>query len=661
MEIYLTGALLIFSGGIISLLFDEKLKSCINCAAGLAGSILISYCCTSVILTGSAISFIANFSYPVGTVSLYIDPLSSFFSIIIALMSFLCSVYNIFYMGSHTGAQKPKASYYTAIPLFITSMLLVVIVNSALAFLIVWELMSLSSAYLVFFENDKEESRNAALYYIVAMHIGTACLISAFIISGINSPGMDFSDIALFIKSGSMPCSIIIILFFTGFGTKAGFIPFHTWLPKAHPAAPAPVSAMMSGIMINIGIYGLLRVISWLDSVPFWLILLFIITGLVTAVTGIIYSTVQNDIKKSLAYSSIENMGISAAGIGFGLAGKFLSIPFMEYTGFAGAVLHLLNHSLYKSLLFMGSGNIYKSTHTRDIEDLGGLSLSMPFTSGLFLAGSAAISGLPPLNGFASELLIFMSIFSGIGSGNLVITVISIFSIAGLSLAGGLACLSFTRLYGIIFKGKARGISLRKIKESGPAAIIPMALILAAILAIGIFPGQSVYLLKNTLMQICGLTAPGPVAADITAKLSFITILSLTLIILTGLLLILRNLLGSFSGTSVVKTWDCGFGTSNSRLQYTGSSFSQIIVDMSGMLVRNRKKSDFPYSIFPRDGTFSVEYEDWIDFIIKFPVKLITAFLDKFSWIQNGYTQQYILYGLLFLIISVSIIIGAGM
>ncbi len=292
-------------------------------------------------------------------------------------------------------------------------MTLVLVARNAVLFLSAWELMAVSSFFLVTFEHERESVRSAGWIYLVATHLGTGFLLAFFILMGRETGSMNFDVWAAQGIHTQGLAGILFLMAVVGFGTKAGFMPFHVWLPEAHPAAPSHVSALMSGVMIKTGIYGLLRAFTFLGAPPLWWGWLFIGIGLSSGVLGVLFALAQHDLKRLLAYHSVENIGIIALGIGVGLLGQNTGSPALVALGFGGALLHVLNHALFKGLLFLGAGAVAHSAGTREIDRLGGLLKQMPWTAATFLIGAAAISGLPPLNGFVSEFLIFLGAFKG--------------------------------------------------------------------------------------------------------------------------------------------------------------------------------------------------------------------------------------------------------
>jgi len=333
--------------------------------------------------------------YPFGTVPVCIDPLSGWFLLIINLTSITSALYGMGYLKKYSGQRTHLILHWIYFVFFQASMLAVCVLQHSLAFLVAWEIMSISSFLLVIFEQGNPGTLKAGI--LVQMHIGVALLSIAFIAVYTRTGSFDFAAINQYFTKYDPNC--VFLLFFLGFGIKAGFIPLHTWLPHAHPAAPSHVSGAMSGVIVKLGIYGILRIVSFLHSDFAYTGEAILVLSLLTALYGILNATVHRDVKRMLAYCTIENIGLIGMGIGIGLIGKASGNEAIFFIGFLAALLHTLNHSLYKSLLFFAAGNIYQQTHTRDMDRLGGLIRKMPQTALFFLCGSLAICALPPYNG----------------------------------------------------------------------------------------------------------------------------------------------------------------------------------------------------------------------------------------------------------------------
>lgn len=427
-------------------------------------------------LSGHTVEFIWYGGLVFHDILLRIDPLSAWFILIVNLTCVNGALYGIAYMKPYEEQHKNTSFHWALFVVFQTSMLWVCSLQHWLVFLVAWEIMSISSFLLVMFDHDRIKTLTAGINYLVQMHIGVACLTIAFIWISISEGAYDFNVIASFF---SKPGSIwAFLLLFIGFGIKAGFIPLHTWLPHAHPAAPSHVSGVMSGVIVKMGIYGIVRMITYLNVGLVIIGEIILILSVVTAFYGILSAAIHRDFKRMLAFCTIENIGIIGMGIGIGLIGKGIGKLEIMFLGFSAALLHTLNHSLYKSLLFFAAGNIYQLTHTRNMEHLGGLIKTIPWTAFFFLCGSLAIGGLPPFNGFISKFLLYASLIEGINAESFQLNIIMIGCITGLALIGGISILTFTKSFSVIFLGSPRTKHKHHTKEVLSYAHLPFFIIL---------------------------------------------------------------------------------------------------------------------------------------------------------------------------------------
>ena len=389
--------------------------------------------------------------------------------------------------------------------IFLAGMVMVVSAHNALFFLIVWEVMSLASYFLVIFENKEENNIKAGSLYFIMTHIGTVFIILAFLLLYRATGSLDFGVINNNIGAVSpLVRNIVFILALVGFGTKAGIIPLHIWLPSAHPAAPSHVSALMSGVMIKTGIYMLIRLfVDIMPGAPLWWGVVILLLGASSSILGVMYALTEHDIKRLLAYHSIENIGIILLGFGSFLIFWSLGMMPLAVLGLVAALFHTLNHAIFKSLLFMGTGSVINATHTRNMEEYGGLIKYMPQTAFFFLIGSMAISALPPFNGFFSEWMTFQSLFHGIVN-------VSVFSgrwafvlaAGALALTGGLAAMCFVKVFGATFLARPRSEEIHHVKESGVSLRIGMAVLAALALAVGFLAGPVTSLLSGIVSQL---------------------------------------------------------------------------------------------------------------------------------------------------------------
>ncbi|MDO8661842.1 MAG: proton-conducting transporter membrane subunit [Candidatus Omnitrophota bacterium] len=513
-----------------------------------------------------------------------IDPLALFFLAVIFIVSLPSAIYSLGYLKNEYSSAKITLAWVLLVA-FVLSMALVVSVSNVLVFLVFWEIMSLLSYFLVVFDTKHEKSIQAGMIYIVMTHIGTAFLIAAFLLMYKYAHSFDF----LAIKSAclSMPAqtrNIVFLLLLVGFGTKAGIVPLHVWLPYAHPQAPSHISSIMSGVMIKTAIYGIIRfVIFILGAGSSWWGILIIILALISCLVGIIYALMERDIKKLLAYSSVENMGIILLGVGLALFFQSVNMPYLAVFSLIAGLYHLVNHAIFKGLLFLCAGSVYKASGTRDIEKLGGLIKQMPLTAGFFLFGAMAISGLPPLNGFVSEWLtlqaFFLGAFNTIGGVKLFLGIC-----AGLlALTGGLAAACFVKAFGLTFLALPRSHYAKEAREVALSMKLGMFCLALLVLIFGLAAAIIMKLLARVAGAACGIdignmafflnnfTLSPQVGRGIYLS---VPLLAIWLIVLGVLGFAIYKLF--WKGKSVIyKTWDCGYYNMDSRNEYTATAFSK--------------------------------------------------------------------------------------
>jgi formate hydrogenlyase subunit 3/multisubunit Na+/H+ antiporter MnhD subunit len=614
-------------------------------------AILSTFLTIKVLYLHSTLKYSYTFSHSLGTLYFQIDALSAWFICIINIISVAGAFYGKGYLVSYLKENANTTIHWILFVILQNAMLWVCMANQALLFLIAWEVMSLSALILIILEHEKPETLKAGLNYLIQAHIGVILLTVGFIWVYISEKSFHFDAIMNFFTHHS-PIGLSLI-FFIGFGIKAGFVPLHTWLPHAHPAAPSHVSGIMSGIVVKMGIYGILRMITFLSSDLLIIGVTFLIISLITAIYGILNAAVHRDFKRMLAYCTIENIGIIGIGLAIGLIGKAIGNYQMSIIGFSAVLLHSLNHALYKALLFFTAGNVYQQTHTRDMEKLGGLIKSMPQTAIFFLIGGIAISGLPPFNGFISEFLIYSGLLIGIKTMSIAYITVMIFSIASLAIVGGISMLTFTKVFGTIFLGSPRTHLHQQPKEVINIMRFPQYFILLIMITIGVFP--KLYL--TTIGEIVGSFIPMSSIRNTSLfdsyvnSLTIIGWLGLVFILLISVVLYVRHHYSSTQIKIIESTWGCGYGFPTSKMQYTGKSFSKSLGKLLNFIVIEKKKYNeiSMNEIFPKIRKHSSHYKDFIE------IEILNPFLDRlllslnyFKFIQNGNIQLYILYGIFF-------------
>jgi formate hydrogenlyase subunit 3/multisubunit Na+/H+ antiporter MnhD subunit len=583
---------------------------------------------------------------------LVIDKLTAFFLVVINFGTLTSILFSRGYMKMYEATKRSQdfSLHYFFLLWLQIAMTLVVTLQEGLPFLVAWEIMSLSSFMLVIFESEKKEILNTGIYYLIQMHVALFFVLAAFALVEAKTGISGFDGLAIYFKT--YPSIPMFLLFFAGFGIKAGFIPLHSWLPHAHPAAPSHISGIMSGTMIKMGIYGILRVVSFLHESLMEIGTIVLIVSLISSVFGVFFAIFQHDLKKMLAYHSIENIGIIGIGIGTGLIGKAIGNPIICLLGFSGAILHVLNHSLFKSLLFYCAGSVYNQCHTRDINELGGLIKKMPATSMLFLLASIAICGLPPFNGFISEFLIYKGFFSGLDK-NIFISLLFLGGIMGLTITGGLAVFCFTKAFGVAFLGAARTNKTNQAHEVPSSMLLPKFLIAIPIVAIGI----ASFTLMPFIEKIAIMYLPSGTGAPVNLIGPILQPLSIALGLFILLLVVLFTW-RSFQQKSIVvttgPTWGCGYPALTPQHQYTSTTFADNLRNLS-MSLSGMKTHYHPIKsedIFPAEQRkYETHQEDELEkVLILQPSKLLLAVMLKFTFLRSGKIQHYILYGLGFIL-----------
>jgi formate hydrogenlyase subunit 3/multisubunit Na+/H+ antiporter MnhD subunit len=508
--------------------------------------------------------------------------------------------------------------------------------------------MTLASYALVVFEHEEAAVRRAGWVYRVAAHVGVACLLAVFLLLGRASGRLEF---AAFAVSG-WGAPVVFGLALVGFGIKAGVVPLHVWLPEAHAAAPSHVSALMSGILIKMGIYGLLRVMTFLPPARWWGPTLLWL-GLVGALYGISLALYQRDLKRVLAYSSIENIGLVLVGLGVGLWGQSRGQGRLAALGLYGGLLHLWNHVLMKGLMFLSAGSVLHGAGAKDLERLGGLMRRMPTTGALMTLGAVAICGLPPLNGFVGEWLIYLGLVEGGLGADRAHHISLLIAVGLLALVGGLALLCFVRLIGVVLLGEPRHEAAAHAHESSPWMTGPMLLLATASAVVAVAPDRVLGALARVAAQLGGpaeAAALGPVAAS-------------TRVIGLGSLVLLAALAGGGGVLALfvrrrapaqASTWDCGYAAPTARMQYTGAAFSELLAErLLPPPLRARVTRQAPEAIFPTAGQLCTEQVDPFTRAVYEP--LIARWADRFArlrWLQQGILHVYLLYILVVLVLA---------
>jgi hydrogenase-4 component B len=639
----IAAVVLLAVSGVPGLFFDRRslfgqrlaaLLMVVGCASGLvgAGSRLLGAVGQDLTCPSPIIG---------GTLTVGVDFLSAFFLVPVLLISLCGSVYGIGYWKAteHPDNNRKLSLFYGWLA---ASLTLLVVARDGVLFLYAWESMALTAFLLVATEDHDPEVRQAAWIYLAASHFATLCLVGLFALVWSISGKFGFASL-----DGAAPqmATAVFLVALLGFGTKAGIMPLHIWLPSAHAMAPSHVSALLSGVMIKMGIYGLVRVGSLLPDPPLWWGGLVLGLGVISGVIGVAFAIGQHDLKRLLAYHSIENIGIILLGLGLALIGRSLGQVAWIVLGLSGALLHVWNHALFKSLLFLSAGSVIHAVGTREIDLLGGLAKKMPRTAILFLIGAVAICGLPPLNGFVSELLIYLGLFRTLGLNGAPAWPIAAFAAPALALMGVLAAACFAKVFGAVFLGAARSPHAQHGHESPLTIIAPMCILAACCAAIGLAP----LLVAPWLEEAASAWTVGVAGAEQPllqlASLGWISVgASVLIVLLLGFGGLLRQRLRSGDVDATV-TWDCGYAAPSPRMQYTSSSFAQMLVELFAWALLPQRHVHRPKGLFPEEADFQTHVpETVLDRALEPLFSWLAGFFIRFRVLQRGSLEVYLLY-----------------
>lgn len=637
---------------VVILPFLNSKKLGITALTSITIQVVIAFILGFGIFSNGASEFAYKGSLITGTVPVRFDYLSAWFILLISFTFLTGAWYGFQYLKKYKEQSSNLAMHAVALILVYTALINICVVQNAIVFLVVWEIMALGSFIIVIFEYQKAKTLKAGINFLIQSHIAILMLTLAFMWVKVKTGSYDFAVISEYTALHPAMGTGLFLIFFTGFAIKAGFVPFHTWLPLAHPAAPAHISGIMSGVIIKIGIFGILRMLTLIKT-DFTIIGSFILmVSIITGLYGVMLAIVQHNLKKLLAYHSIENIGIIGIGIGMGCLGTGLGHPWLAIAGYGGALLHTLNHSLFKSLLFYAAGNVYQATHTMDIESLGGLMKKMPRSAFLFLIGALAICGLPPFNGFVSEFFIFSGLFKALYAYHFTFTLVMLFSILAMVLIGGLALICFTKAFGIVFLGNNRRKQPDEDFTEKPLSIFPLYFIALVIVLIGLFPFLfSSMLIKTTgLFQLNVALYTSDYMSNTFTNLTLVGWYSLGLIVLTAIVFYIRIRITSGRAVQTDSTWGCGYTDYSPKTQYTASSFIRTYRKLVEPVLLIRKDKKMATGIYPGSIEQTTHPYDKIEYaLIDKPIGLFKRFLNQFVFLQNGNIQSYILYGFIFL------------
>jgi hydrogenase-4 component B len=520
---------------------------------------------------------------------------------------------------------------------------LVVVARNGVLFLAAWEVMALCAFLSLTTEDEKGSVREAGYLYLCATRVGTLCLFAMFalLFGATGQFAFDTRGVDAALPVGTA----IFLLALIGFGIKAGLMPLHVWLPGAHASAPTHVSALMSGVLLKTGIYGLARTAAGFAHPPLWWGFVLLALGTVSAVLGVAFAIGQHDVKRLLAYHSVENIGIICMGLGLAMLGRAVGHPELVVLGLAGALLHVWNHGLFKALLFLGAGSVIHATGTREIDRLGGLLRRMPATAVLFLAGAVAICGLPPLNGFVSELFVYLGLFRAAAARDGRWWIATSFAAPALAMVGALAVACFVKVFGSVFLGVARSEDALSAHESPRTMLAPMLALAATCLGIGLAPALVAPALDSA-------AAAWDVHSPISAAVPLGRITLAAGLLLLALAIASAAVAFRVRRPSAAPTWDCGYAAPAARMQYTSSSFAQMLVGLFSFALRPREHAPKVTGAFPAVTAYHSELPDLVlDRVVLPSLRAAGRALETVRLVQSGNVQSYLGYILLTLVL----------
>lgn len=649
-----------FTGAFASLASWRKpaLARRVCCGTALAGATFGGLAAVLSIIQGTPVRWSIPSGIPLFAYSFSYDALTALFNLALAILTIAVSIYSLGYLKEFEG-RRNIAFFGFLFHMLLLSLAIVFTAANVFLFLIGWEVMAIVASGLVAFYHEDRESRQAGLLYVIMAHIDSGCVLLGFALLIQASGSTEFASFhgaAAQLSSGRQAAAFL--LFFLGFGIKAGVIPFHVWLPAAHPVAPSNISALLSGIVIKAGIYGMARVfLDLLGGVPSWAGLLVLVVGVVSAVLGVLYALMEHDLKRLLAYHSIENIGIILMGLGAALIFRVAGHPLLAGVALIAAMFHTLNHAIFKCLLFLGAGSVLHSTGTRNMEEMGGLIRPMPVTAFCFLIGAVAISGLPPLNGFVSEWLTYQSLLAGYGSTGGLTRIL--FPLAGsmLALTGALAAACFVKAFAITFLALPRGAESGNVHEAPQSMLIGMGFLTVACAALGIGATWFLPLFGGLTEQLLGqrvggnlmtgngwvLSAGNPHGGTVSTA-----IIAIGLLVLVGAAALLVRVVGRRFAWQHGPTWDCGLPGLTEQNEYTATAFSKPLRMIFSVLFQPQREINQIFDVspyYPKEIHFKSEIEPTFEKRLYAPLQeFIYRLSTRMRTLQAGSIHAYLAY-----------------
>ncbi len=597
---------LLLGAGLAAGLRSNRTRGIVAVGSQAIAMLLVLVSIWPVLSSGVAIEIIWPWPAPIDRIAFRIDALSAFFLAWSMPMTLLGTLYAIGYLRPYFNAGRNGGPHFALLNLTSLSFVLIYSVQNALVFLLGWEIAAVAAWLLVIWDYRSQKIRFAGFNYLVSTHVGLFVLVAAFMLLHSYTGSMDFAAFGVYLSHHPAGQGTLFLLLGISFALKSAFFPFHTWLPRAHSAAPAHVSALMSGVIHKAGLFAFLRFTLLAGTPEVWMGWSVLIFGATSAIFGVLYTATQRDLKRMLGYSSTENVGIAAMGFGVGMLGWAWGKPALAALGFGAGLLHVLNHALFKCSLFYAAGAVYRAAHTIDLERLGGLAKRLPRTAVFFLVGSLAMSALPPFNGFVSEFLLYSGLLSGAAptaEGDVVL----VCAAAVLAFVGAVGALATTRAFGLAFLGRPRDPSIHVGEDAPRSMAIPMLVHSIGILVLGLYPALALHLVDPVL----ALFHTGP-PSDLTALLAPVVWACRGLALVLAISMIAMWRRRAAARQSV--TWGCGYTAGTARMQYTGSSFSAQLSTLFRPALPVATREQLPTEPFPqRSGHLSTNHVDAVE------------------------------------------------
>lgn len=589
---------------------------------GAAGGL---FAALSTLASGRIANVTAAWQLPNAAVALHLDPLAAAFLLPTFVLGALASVYGLEYWPARH--QPSAARVRVFMGLLLAGMATVVIAAHAVLFLVAWETMAIAAFFLIAAEDSDAEVRSAAWLYLIATHIGTLALFALFVVMRAERGTFLLGPVGA--AAGAVTTSILLLLAITGFGFKAGIVPLHFWLPGAHANAPSHVSALLSGAMLKVGVYGIIRIILFLPEPPVWWGGLLVVLGLTSALVAISLAVAQADMKRALAYSSIENVGIIIVAVGLFVIGRATGVAAIATLGLAAAIAHVWNHSLFKGLLFLCAGSVLHATGTRRIDRMGGLLHRMPTTGTAFVIGAAAAAALPGANAFVSEAMLYLALLRKGVRGS-----VAALAAAVIALVGALAVACFVRLTGAMFLGAARSDDASGAHEAPFLMRAPLVVLAAACIALGVFP----IAIGRALSSVIGdPEAVSPFLRDLGVPLQVAAVATAAT---------LGALIAATRRSPRRLTWDCGYAQPTPRMQYTARSLSEWLTSrLLPRFLSPAVRVTAATTLYPTTASFAVDVDEpFADRLFQPVAKRWAARAMRLRWLQQGRLPLYLLY-----------------